>query len=569
MMENLAIQISASSCSQVLVKSPCASGKVQNLPQSSLFTVSLRTGSKFSSSRRPVALRHLCKQYVGPRCSTLELAKPSKENEENSSGDSRELLDRQEETDVNRKTGSFNWLEQWYPVAVVKHMDKLQPRAETILGRDLVIWWDRNANRWQVFDDACPHRTAPLSEGRIHESGHLQCSYHGWTFNSSGSCTMIPQLEKGREQALNSSRACVKIYVSMEHQGMIWVWMDRAEGAEERAAANPPPFIPYLNDPNYVFDIGMMDLPYGYELLTENLLDPSHVPFAHHKIQGNRNTARPLNLKVVDSHIQGFSAKREETMDLIFHAPCLSRMDFRIPPPKTPPKGHPLALKVREWIASRKQPKVDEEVKQISTIFFCVPVAPGKSKVIFSFPRNFAQLVFKLTPRWFGHYSHMAVIDSDLLLLHELEHRIQERGGDIKPLYFTPALADTCVMEFRKWFKTLAQGKVDYGAKSSSTLPPRPPRRVLFDRGISHVAKCKICSGAAANFRRLKEVLQIVSVALVGLVGIASSNSWHVLSNFSVPLVCLAIASAVTSIWLSRFIKKMYEYHDYNHAVVE
>ncbi|OAE27387.1 hypothetical protein AXG93_2015s1140 [Marchantia polymorpha subsp. ruderalis] len=484
MMENLAIQISASSCSQVLVKSPCASGKVQNLPQSSLFTVSLRTGSKFSSSRRPVALRHLCKQYVGPRCSTLELAKPSKENEENSSGDSRELLDRQEETDVNRKTGSFNWLEQWYPVAVVKHMDKLQPRAETILGRDLVIWWDRNANRWQVFDDACPHRTAPLSEGRIHESGHLQCSYHGWTFNSSGSCTMIPQLEKGREQ-------------------------------------------------------------------------------------GNRNTARPLNLKVVDSHIQGFSAKREETMDLIFHAPCLSRMDFRIPPPKTPPKGHPLALKVREWIASRKQPKVDEEVKQISTIFFCVPVAPGKSKVIFSFPRNFAQLVFKLTPRWFGHYSHMAVIDSDLLLLHELEHRIQERGGDIKPLYFTPALADTCVMEFRKWFKTLAQGKVDYGAKSSSTLPPRPPRRVLFDRGISHVAKCKICSGAAANFRRLKEVLQIVSVALVGLVGIASSNSWHVLSNFSVPLVCLAIASAVTSIWLSRFIKKMYEYHDYNHAVVE
>lgn len=50
----------------------------------------------------------------------------------------------------------------------------------------------------------------------------------------------------------------------MEHQGMIWVWMDRAEGAEERAAANPPPFIPYLNDPNYVFDIGMMDLPYGY-----------------------------------------------------------------------------------------------------------------------------------------------------------------------------------------------------------------------------------------------------------------------------------------------------------------
>ncbi|KAG6541614.1 hypothetical protein Mapa_017007 [Marchantia paleacea] len=568
MMENLVIKIAVSSCSQVLVMSPCVFGKVQNLPQSSSFTVNLWKGSKLSSSRRPVTLRQLCKQYVGPRGSTLELAKPKKENEENSSGDSHELRDRQEETDVKQEGGSFNWLEQWYPVAVVKHMDKKQPLAETILGRDLVIWWDRNANRWQVFDDACPHRIAPLSQGRIHESGYLQCSYHGWTFNSSGSCTMIPQLEKGREQAMNSVRACAKVYVSMEHQGMIWVWMDRAEGAEERAAANPPPFISCLSDPSFVFDIGMTDVPYGYEFLTENLLDPSHVPFAHHKIQGNRSSARPLNLKIVDSHIQGFKAKREETMDLTFHAPCLSRMDFQLPPSKTP-KGHPLALKVREWITSRKQSKVNEQSKQISTIFYCVPVAPGKSKVIFSFPRNFAQLVFKLTPRWFGHFSHMAVIDSDLLLLHELEHRIQERGGNVNSLYFTPALADTCVLEFRKWFKTMAQNNVDYGAKSSSTLPPSLPRRILFDRNASHVAKCKICSGAVANFRKLKIVLQIVPVALVGLVGIASSNSWHVLSNFSVPLVCLAIASAVASKWLSKFITKMYEYHDYNHAMVD
>jgi nitrite reductase/ring-hydroxylating ferredoxin subunit len=42
----------------------------------------------------------------------------------------------------------------------------------------------------------CSHffRLAPLSEGRIESDGTLQCSYHGWRFNSEGKCTEIPQV---------------------------------------------------------------------------------------------------------------------------------------------------------------------------------------------------------------------------------------------------------------------------------------------------------------------------------------------------------------------------------------
>jgi len=47
---------------------------------------------------------------------------------------------------------------------------------------------------WNVFEDACPHRLAALSEGRIDENtGNLMCTYHGWTFDSAGKCTNIPQ----------------------------------------------------------------------------------------------------------------------------------------------------------------------------------------------------------------------------------------------------------------------------------------------------------------------------------------------------------------------------------------
>jgi phenylpropionate dioxygenase-like ring-hydroxylating dioxygenase large terminal subunit len=40
-----------------------------------------------------------------------------------------------------------------------------------------VLWRDAAA-AWRCFEDRCPHRAAPLSQGRL-ERGALQCNYHG------------------------------------------------------------------------------------------------------------------------------------------------------------------------------------------------------------------------------------------------------------------------------------------------------------------------------------------------------------------------------------------------------
>lgn len=61
------------------------------------------------------------------------------------------------------------------------------------MGIDVVVWWDRNESQWKVMDDTCPHRLAPLSDGRIDQWGRLQCVYHGWCFNGKGDCKLIPQ----------------------------------------------------------------------------------------------------------------------------------------------------------------------------------------------------------------------------------------------------------------------------------------------------------------------------------------------------------------------------------------
>ncbi|CAN1767795.1 Protochlorophyllide-dependent translocon component 52, chloroplastic [Linum perenne] len=72
-------------------------------------------------------------------------------------------------------------------------LDKKVPHGKKVMGIDVVVWWDCNENAWKVFDDMCPHRLAPLSEGRIDQWGRLQCVYHGWCFDGSSNCKLIPQ----------------------------------------------------------------------------------------------------------------------------------------------------------------------------------------------------------------------------------------------------------------------------------------------------------------------------------------------------------------------------------------
>jgi phenylpropionate dioxygenase-like ring-hydroxylating dioxygenase large terminal subunit len=84
-------------------------------------------------------------------------------------------------------------MDQWYPFAPVCDLDPGAPHGKTVLGLRVVAWYDRAADEWRVFDDSCPHRLAPLSEGRIDDKGRLQCVYHGWCFDGRGSCKFIPQ----------------------------------------------------------------------------------------------------------------------------------------------------------------------------------------------------------------------------------------------------------------------------------------------------------------------------------------------------------------------------------------
>ncbi|KAL6976854.1 Protochlorophyllide-dependent translocon component 52, chloroplastic [Sarracenia purpurea var. burkii] len=99
----------------------------------------------------------------------------------------------EQELEIHGEEEKFDWYAHWYPIMPLCDLDKSVPHAKKVMGLDVVIWWDRNESAWKVFDDRCPHRLAPLSQGRIDQWGRLQCVYHGWCFSGSGNCKFIPQ----------------------------------------------------------------------------------------------------------------------------------------------------------------------------------------------------------------------------------------------------------------------------------------------------------------------------------------------------------------------------------------
>ncbi|MGL5195149.1 MAG: Rieske 2Fe-2S domain-containing protein, partial [Chroococcales cyanobacterium] len=137
----------------------------------------------------------------------------------------------------------FDVREVWYPVYYLQDLDQSKIMRFTLLGVDLAIWWDKTGQSWRAFEDKCPHRLAPLSEGRINEQGWLECPYHGWAFSATGKCQTIPQQNQGGK-AEQSERACVRNFPTAEHQGLLFVYA----GNPENAAQTKVPLIDPLEE---------------------------------------------------------------------------------------------------------------------------------------------------------------------------------------------------------------------------------------------------------------------------------------------------------------------------------
>jgi pheophorbide a oxygenase len=307
---------------------------------------------------------------------------------------------------------------------------------------------------------------------------------------------MTPEAEKS---AISSKRACVPTYPAHVEKNILWIWPWEEDvlSVAGNPEAHPEGMMKGLPDDPTTYT---RDLPYGWDTLVENLIDPSHVPFAHHGMQGKRTDAIPVNMTIpVDKGEKGFSFEWEDrTMGMLrsgdgeFRAPFIVNYDGQF---KTEP-ARPFRLSAiciptkpgwsRGIILSATKKNDDEEATKVEET--------KKQK------KSLVAKIFSNLPVWLSHQLSNRFLDSDLAFLHFQE---QERGR--RPDYYMPAQADRCISSLRKWIEKYVSNDV------TQPLPAPLPRSAMFDRWSQHTSHCKHCQ---AGLERMKKVRRSTYVAL-------------------------------------------------------
>lgn len=430
----------------------------------------------------------------------------------------------------------FDPKEAWYPIFYVEDLDSSKPNAFTLLGQDLVIWWDKQAESWRVFQDQCPHRLAPLSQGRVNEQGLLECPYHGWAFSGGGKCEAIPQQVEGG-QAEQSKRACVAALPATVRQGLLFVY----PGNPENAAATRVPMVELLEESreDWVCIDTFRDLPYDALTLLENVLDSSHLPFTHHRSVGNRTNASPVELEVVEANKQGFKGVWEEgprrgtlgRQDTTFVAPGLMWHDL-----------------------------TSKQFGRTLTVVYATPIRKGQCRLFarfpFKFPSKFPALIFKLTPRWYSHINQNAILEDDQIFLYYQERYLEQQGGsaNFTKAFYLPTKADRFVFEFRSWVN---QYQADPFPNESLSTPLSQEQ--LLDRYHSHTSKCASCRAALDKIQQLRYwsvILAAIAWAMTVLVAVSFDGA-AAIAVWGLTATTLALGTA----WfgLGRLERKFYE----------
>mmetsp|Transcript_32548 Transcript_32548/g.59484 ORF Transcript_32548/g.59484 Transcript_32548/m.59484 type:complete len:564 (+) Transcript_32548:64-1755(+) len=457
-------------------------------------------------------------------------------------------------------TSAPSWREEyWFPVASTLELDPDRPTPVRIDGLDLVVWKDPNSKEssegWQVFADMCPHRLAPLSEGRIEKStGCLQCAYHGWEFDTHGNNKRIPQVDETSAKKMRANpRAQAVAFPSAVGLGLVWVWLGKSEpkGMPEDIVQNT-----HLG-PQVVVSSYTRDLPYTYDGLIENLMDVSHIPFAHHGLQGTRDDAVPVWMSVPK-----VNDKPDEDGNLI-------TFDFK---DRTMKKNREASFALRSPFFFYYDGEFEQEQgkdgegstpfgKRFRLNVACVPVDPGRSRAFILNLRGADDKpsFFEGLPRWIGHVFSNRFLDSDLAFLHYQDRNLRYGPRSVEKWnsgYYMPGSSDRSIGAWRQWLTSQGARCVEAGTDASE-VPPSPIKRSeLLDRFTQHTQHCVHCRQALAGIEMWTQVMIVA-----GLISLVLDRSGAPLTPLWVFVEVLAVVSIVAMQWL----KQQFYFVDYEH----
>ncbi|WP_066555855.1 aromatic ring-hydroxylating dioxygenase subunit alpha [Croceicoccus bisphenolivorans] len=182
----------------------------------------------------------------------------------------------------------------WYVAAWTADLDGAKPTGLRILGERIVLF-RTESGKLVALEDRCVHRLAPLSLGRC-EGERLRCMYHGILFDSDGAVTEIPG------QDIVPRDAKVRAYPVVDRHGWAWVWMGDPELADDSAI----PATIGTDHPDYLMGHGFLDYDCAAQLISENLLDFSHIGYVHADSfpQGDQMAKTHADIRPIDRGIR-------------------------------------------------------------------------------------------------------------------------------------------------------------------------------------------------------------------------------------------------------------------------
>ncbi|WP_043285941.1 aromatic ring-hydroxylating dioxygenase subunit alpha [Paraburkholderia oxyphila] len=169
----------------------------------------------------------------------------------------------------------------WYVVAWCTDI-KRELFERTVINESLVLY-RTSENKVVCLSNRCPHRFAPLHLGRIVDD-RVECGYHGLVFDGSGRCTHNPHGDHKIPQA-----ACVQSYLVEERHNLVWIWMGNKDLADP---SKIPDFSCLTDTLKFSSVVGAIEMNANYELITDNLMDLSHVEYVHRGILGSDAISR-------------------------------------------------------------------------------------------------------------------------------------------------------------------------------------------------------------------------------------------------------------------------------------
>lgn len=138
--------------------------------------------------------------------------------------------------------------DKWYRVCKSNDL-KDKPLSKKINGIPVVLFRG-DEGKVGVLLDRCPHRNIPMSKGYI-ENEKLVCRYHGWHFDTEGTCVKVAQL---KTLEYDKDRNAIA-FTSHEEDGFVYVQCNAHKEDFPQIKAKPSEMktpIPKVNDREFI-----------------------------------------------------------------------------------------------------------------------------------------------------------------------------------------------------------------------------------------------------------------------------------------------------------------------------